>query len=95
MAHRGDALVGFALCLRTDRGGYVDILAVEPAEHGGGIGSALLTSDAALADAGIREARLDVSSENQAALRLYQRAGMRECNRMEVYEKLTRPPAAA
>lgn len=96
VAHRGDALVGFALCLRTDRGGYVDILAVEPAEHGGGIGSALLTSAfAALAAAGIREARLDVSSENQAALRLYQRAGMRECNRMEVYEKLTRPPAAA
>jgi len=28
-----------------------------------------------------------VSSENAPALRLYERAGMRVCNRMEVFEK--------
>jgi len=89
VARRDDALVGFALCRRTSRGGCVDILAVEEAERGRGLGSLLLASAfAAFAAAGLREARLDVSSENGPALRLYERAGMRECNRMDVFEKL-------
>jgi mycothiol synthase len=88
VARRDDALVGFALCRRTSRGGCVDILAVEEAERGRGLGSLLLASAfAAFAAAGLREARLDVSSENGPALRLYERAGMRECNRMDVFEK--------
>jgi ribosomal protein S18 acetylase RimI-like enzyme len=88
VARRGYALVAFALCGRTERGGYIDILAVEQAERGRGLGALLLASAfAALSDAGIREARLDVSSENAPALRLYERAGMRVCNRMEVFEK--------
>ncbi len=88
VARRGDALVGFALCRRTSRGGYVDILAVEEAERGRGLGGLLLSSAfAACAAAGLREVRLDVSSENPPALRLYERAGMHECNRMDVFEK--------
>jgi ribosomal protein S18 acetylase RimI-like enzyme len=91
VARRGDALVAFALCRRTGRGGYIDILAVEQAERGRGLGGLLLASVfAALIDAGISEARLDVSSENAPALALYERAGMRECNRMDVFEKPVR-----
>ena len=88
VARRGDALVAFALCRRTDRGGYIDILAVADGERGRGLGGLLLASVfAALSQAGIRETRLDVSSENAPALALYERAGMRECNRMDVFEK--------
>jgi ribosomal protein S18 acetylase RimI-like enzyme len=47
----------------------------------------LASAFAAFAAAGLPEARLDVSSENGPALRLYERAGMRECNRMDVFEK--------
>ena len=91
VAHRGDALVGFALCRRTDRGGCVDILAVEEAERDRGLGGLLLSGAfAAFADAGLRKVRLDVSSENGPALRLYERAGMHECNRMDVFEKPAR-----
>ena len=88
VARRGDAVVGFALCRRSDRGGYVDILAVEEAERGRGLGGLLLASAfSAFADARLRRVRLDVSSENRPALRLYERAGMRECNRIDVFEK--------
>ena len=68
--------------------GYVDLLAVDPSERGRGLGvSLLLTAFEDFARAGLREAWLDVASDNPRGLRLYHRAGMTERVRIDVYEK--------
>jgi ribosomal protein S18 acetylase RimI-like enzyme len=89
VARRGDAIAGFTLCRRQPEGsGYVDLLAVDPSERGRGLGtSLLLTAFADLARAGLRDAWLDVASDNPRGLRLYDRAGMSERLRVDVYEK--------
>ena len=89
VARRGDAITGFALCRRQpDGSGYVDLLAVDPGERGRGLGtSLLLTAFECFARAGLREAWLDVASDNPRGLRLYDRAGMSERLRVDVYEK--------
>lgn len=89
VARRGDAIAGFTLCRRNPEGsGYVDLLAVDPSERGRGLGtSLLLTAFEAFARAGLREAWLDVASDNPRGLRLYHRAGMSERLRVDVYEK--------
>lgn len=64
-------------------------IAVHAAQRGRGIGSRLLT--AGLADARTRGAEcvhLEVAADNSAALRLYQRAGFRQCGcRPEYYRR--------
>jgi mycothiol synthase len=89
VAWRSDAIVGFSLCRRQPDGtGYVDLLAVDPSQRGRGLGtSLLLTAFECFARAGLREARLDVASDNPRGLRLYDRAGMSERLRVDVYEK--------
>ena len=89
VARRGGAIVGFTLCRRQPDGtGYVDLLAVDPSERGRGLGtSLLLTAFECFARAGLREAWLDVASDNARGLRLYDRAGMSERLRVDVYEK--------
>ncbi|MGZ4218564.1 MAG: GNAT family N-acetyltransferase [Solirubrobacteraceae bacterium] len=92
VARRGDAIAGFTLCRRQPEGsGYVDLLAVDPSERGRGLGtSLLLTAFADFARAGLRDAWLDVASDNPRGLRLYDRAGMSERLRVDVYEKPVR-----
>jgi mycothiol synthase len=89
VARRGDAIAGFTLCRRQPEGsGYVDLLAVDPGERGRGLGTCLLlTAFEDFARAGLREAWLDVASDNSRGLRLYDRAGMSERLRVDVYEK--------
>jgi mycothiol synthase len=89
VARRGDAIAGFTLCRRNPEGsGYVDLLAVDPSERGRGLGaSLLLTAFEGFARAGLREAWLDVASDNPRGLRLYHRVGMSERLRVDVYEK--------
>jgi mycothiol synthase len=89
VARRGDAIAGFTLCGQRPAGsGYVDLLAVDPSERGRGLGtSLLLTAFECFARAGLREAWLDVASDNPRGLRLYNRAGMSERLRADVYEK--------
>jgi ribosomal protein S18 acetylase RimI-like enzyme len=66
----------------------VDLLAVDPAERGRGLGTTLLLSAfQAFARAGLLDAWLDVASDNPRGLRLYHRAGMSERLRVDVYEK--------
>lgn len=89
VARRGDAIAAFALCQRREgRGGYIDILAVDPGERRRGLGMKLLrTIFANCAAAGLPEVALGVASDNQRAQRLYRRAGMTARNRVEVLEK--------
>jgi mycothiol synthase len=89
LAWRGAAVVGFVLCRRlTSYEGYVDLLAVDPAERRQGLGTTLLaTAFEAFARAGLRRAWLEVASDNPAALRLYERAGMTASDASDVYEK--------
>jgi mycothiol synthase len=96
VACRGETIVGFSLCSRcADGSGYVDVLAVLPAERRRGLGTALLESSfAAFARAGRHAALLDVSSANPGARALYERAGMRPRNPLEVYEKPVATAAA-
>jgi mycothiol synthase len=91
VARRGDAIAGFTVCKRPAPGvGDIDLLAVEKHERGHGLGTVLLLSAfAAFADAGLREARLEVASDNPRALRIYERAGMTPGDRLEVFEKPT------
>src|SRR3712207_8038982 len=60
------------------RSGYIDLLAVDPAMAGRGIGSWLLAAVfARCRRAGLRQAMLGVASDNPRAAELYERAGMR------------------
>lgn len=87
---RGEDVAGFALVQRTGTDiGYIDVLVVDRAQRGRGLGNALLiTVCAACAAAGLNEVQLGVASDNPRARRLYARAGMTECHRIDVFEKL-------
>lgn len=89
VARRDDAIAGFTLCSRwPDGSGYVDLLAVDPGERGRGLGTTLLlTAFEDFARVGLRDAWLEVASDNPRGLRLYHRAGMSERLRVDVYEK--------
>jgi mycothiol synthase len=95
-----ERVVGFLLAgRRPDEGaGYVHILAVAPDFQDRGLGTAMLRSTfAAFAEAGLREARLGVASYNPRGLHVYERSGMTERFRFDIYERLGRsaaePPA--
>src|SRR5581483_927704 len=86
-AARAPVPIGFLIARRRAREqtGYVDILAVTPAEQGRGVGSALLgAAIAGFARAGLAAVELIVSSRNPDALRLYQRHGLRERHRFDI-----------
>jgi mycothiol synthase len=90
VAERDGRIAGFLLARRREpeHVGFIEVLAVDPAEQGRGIGSALLaTAIAAFAAAGLSAAELSVSSRNPRALGLYERNGLTERHRFEIYEK--------
>ncbi len=93
VARRDGRVAGFTLCRRYGDGlGLVDLLAVDPAQRRRGLGRALLLgSFRAFAAAGLREARLDVASDNAPGLALYASAGMAATRGTEVYEKPITP----
>ena len=89
VALRDGELIGMALCQRrTEDTTLVDLLAVAPLERGTGLARALLFhAYAASTRAGARRAILFVASDNARAVALYQRAGMVEVHRADVFEK--------
>jgi mycothiol synthase len=90
VARRGERVVGFVLCRRWagEGVGFVDLLGVDAAERGRGLGSTLLRfAFASFAAAGLREAQLGVASDNPGALALYERVGMAPRHRADVFEK--------
>ncbi len=90
----GEEIVGFLIAgRRPDEGvGWVHILAVAPERQNRGLGTAMLQSAfAAFAEAGLREVRLGVASYNRGALHVYERAGMTERFRFDVYERQAGP----
>jgi mycothiol synthase len=89
IAWRGGEIAGFVVCRQRDSGaGFVDLLGVDPSARGRGLGSLLLLSAfSAFAQAGRREAQLDVASDNPGALRLYERHGMTRRHRVDVFER--------
>lgn len=80
VAVRGDAVVGFAICGRADRAGYLQRLAVSPDAQGGGIGSALVL-DALRWSRRHRVGRVAVNTQvgNDRALRRYRALGFVSC----------------
>jgi mycothiol synthase len=80
LAERGNALVGFHWTkVHADRMGEVYVLGVDPAAHGLGLGSALLTRGlASLADRGCAEVLLYADADNTVALRLYDKFGFHQ-----------------
>jgi mycothiol synthase len=94
IAEAEGAVAGFALTRvwSAERVGFVDVLAVHPAHQGRGIGTALLGhAFVVYAAAGLREAQLGVATDNPRALGLYERIGMRQKFRFDVYERAARP----
>lgn len=71
--------LGYCLTGRAGAGGYVQRLAVVPAEQGGGVG-ALLVADALawLARHRVGEVHVNTHTGNEPALRLYRRAGFHQ-----------------
>jgi ribosomal protein S18 acetylase RimI-like enzyme len=90
----GEDIVGFLIAGRRSEEGvaYVHILAVAPERQNRGLGTAMLRSAfAAFAGAGLQEVRLGVASYNRRALHVYERLGMIERFRFDVYERPARP----
>jgi ribosomal-protein-alanine acetyltransferase len=87
-ARRGGKLAGYALVLtrRGSSAARLHSLAVDPQAEGQGVGSRLLAAaeTAALAR-GAKSLRLEVRTDNAAAIRLYERAGYRMIGRRDGY----------
>lgn len=72
----GDAIVGYASLRFVGAEGDVNTIAVAPEAQGSGIGAMLLDWLTATAyDLGVRHLYLEVRSDNEAALAMYQRRG--------------------
>jgi mycothiol synthase len=89
VARDGGEVCGVALCMpRTFGMGFVDSLAVRGPWRRRGVGTALLgAAIARLWRAGERSIGLGVDADNPAAIRLYERAGMRIAWRAVPYER--------
>jgi ribosomal protein S18 acetylase RimI-like enzyme len=76
VAHDRSGIVGYAVCGRAGRRGYVQRLAVAPDRQGRGVGAALLDDGLRwLRRWGAREALVNTQVGNDRSLRLYQRSG--------------------
>jgi mycothiol synthase len=80
LAERDNTLLGFHWTkVHADGMGEVYVLGIDPAAHGLGLGSALLTRGlASLADRGCTEVLLYADGDNTVALRLYDKFGFHE-----------------
>jgi len=89
VAREGADVCGVVLCTGQTFGmGYVDVLAVRVKWRGRGIGAALLHEALRrLWAAGERRVGLGVDGDNAAAIRLYERAGMRVAWAAVQYER--------
>jgi mycothiol synthase len=89
LAWAGERLVAFALNqMRAPGLGYVEILAVDAAWRGRGLGRALLVwSFAALRDEGASAVALGVAGHNDRARGLYEAVGMRPTYVVHRYDK--------
>jgi ribosomal-protein-alanine acetyltransferase len=88
VAHREGELAGYALLLtrRNSRAARLYSLAVAPGRAGRGLGSRLLTAaEAAARERGAESLRLEVRTDNAAAIRLYERHGYRVIGRRDDY----------
>jgi ribosomal protein S18 acetylase RimI-like enzyme len=75
---QGDELVGYAICGRAGRIGYLQRLAVHPSEHGTGIGRALVVDSLEwLRRRGGRLVMVNTQQTNTRALDLYRGLGFR------------------
>lgn len=93
IAEDDQGMAGFALTKvwPEQQVGFVDVLAVHPSHQGRGVGSALLRhAFAGYGAAGLRQAQLGVATDNPRALALYERVGMRQKFRFDVYERPVR-----
>jgi ribosomal protein S18 acetylase RimI-like enzyme len=71
-----DRIIGYAVCGRAGRRGFVQRLAVEPGEQGRGVGSALLLDGLGwLRRRGAVRAVVNTQESNEGAVRLYERLG--------------------
>jgi ribosomal protein S18 acetylase RimI-like enzyme len=93
VAERDGGPVGFALVHRWENGiAYLAQLAVHPRAAGAGIGTALLRAVfSAAAGDGLARVQLGVTSDNPRAVRLYERAGMTPCWRVDAYARPVLP----
>lgn len=91
VAQRGGRIVGFSLYSTPEPGeGYINIVAVEEAERGQGIGAALtIRALKKLFASGARRVSLTTDGDNGAALRLYVRLGFRQSVAGRDYTRLT------
>ncbi|HSD48502.1 MAG TPA: GNAT family N-acetyltransferase [Actinomycetota bacterium] len=89
MASVSDEVAGAVTWTSTSAGGWIEELGVREPDRGRGLGGLLLRhAFARLADAGVREVRLNVDAQNATgATRLYERVGMRVRREWLVYEK--------
>ena len=93
VAEAGDDVAGIAVCRLQDSGdprhGWVSILGVLPAYRRRGLGEALLRhAFAVFAARGCTRVSLGVDAESTTgAVRLYERAGMRQVRRSDTWEK--------
>lgn len=95
LAEEDGRAVGAVVNMFFDDLGWVDELGVRESARGRGIGEALLVrSFAAFHAAGQPRVALGVDGENATgATRLYERAGMRQTQRVDLYEKVMREGA--
>ena len=74
----GDAILGYAICGRAGRRGFVQRLAVDPARHGSGVGRALVLDGLGwLRRRGVDRVVVNTQEANRRALELYERLGFR------------------
>lgn len=93
VAWAGDEVAGLVMSYIEPYGGYVDILAVRRPWRRMGLGRLLLlTAFSALRERGCDEAMLGVDADNETgAVGIYERAGMRESQLTDFFEKELRP----
>ena len=86
VAVRGDAVAGYAVAVHAADEGEILNLCVAPAARRAGLGRALVRALLdCLARRGARAAYLEVRDSNQAARRLYERAGFTPVGRRRGY----------
>lgn len=74
----GDGVVGYAICGRAGRRGFLQRLAVDPECHGKGYGAALVLDGLGwLRRRGVDRVVVNTQEANQRALELYERLGFR------------------